>query len=359
MKAAQLQEGSSSAAKVFAATAPLALAYPQALRARLLPLMAETMILGGEAKAAESLMAKLAEDPELALARALLLESRHEEEPALAAYDSLAAGRDRLIRVRAARRALELRLATGRIDAGQAAAAMERLLYAWRGDQREFEMRLRLAALQADAGAWRPALASLRETEPLFPDRQEEIRAHLQQVFAALLQDRNADKLPPLDLVALVGDNADLVPDGEAGETLAARLADRLMALDLPRRAGPVLEKLMSGAPAGSARAGVRCSPRGAPAARSRPRRGIGRALGFRGRRASASARRAARLALRAGQRRPRRYGGSGRGPRGAWHACCGRCARGDPGIGEGLARRGAGAHGFRGEDRAARGPAR
>ncbi len=149
-----------------------------------------------------------------------------------------------------------MRLATGRIDAGQAAAAMERLLYAWRGDQREFEMRLRLAALQADAGAWRPALASLRETEPLFPDRQEEIRAHLQQVFAALLQDRNADKLPPLDLVALVGDNADLVPDGEAGETLAARLADRLMALDLPRRAGPVLEKLMSGAPAGSARAG-------------------------------------------------------------------------------------------------------
>ena len=36
----------------------------------------------------------------------------------------------------------------------------------------------------------------------------------------------------------------------------AGRLADRLLALDLPKRAGPVLEKLMQAAPTGVARAG-------------------------------------------------------------------------------------------------------
>ena len=218
-----------------------------------------------------------------------------------------------------------------------------------------------LAALQADAGAWRPALALLRETEALFPDRQAAIRAHLQQVFAALLQDRNADKLAAARSGGAGGrERRPACPTEQAGEALAARLADRLLALDLPRRAGPVLEKLMSGAPAGSARAGLRRAPRGAPAARSRPRRGTGRALRFRGRRASASrSSSSAACSSRGPARATRRYGGSGRGARGAWHACCGRCARGDPGSGEGLAGRGAGARGFRGQDRAARGPAR
>ena len=60
----------------------------------------------------------------------------------------------------------------------------------------------------------------------------------------------------PLELVALVDENADLLPGGADGEALESRLADRLLALDLPQRAGPLLEKLMNAAPTGAGRAG-------------------------------------------------------------------------------------------------------
>ena len=50
-------------------------------------------------------------------------------------------------------------------------------------------------------------------------------------------------------------ENADLVPNTGEGEAVQARFADRLLALDLPNRAGPVLDKLMRAAPAGPARA--------------------------------------------------------------------------------------------------------
>ena len=43
---------------MFAATAPLALSYPSELRARLLPLVAETLVAGGETAAAAALLAK-------------------------------------------------------------------------------------------------------------------------------------------------------------------------------------------------------------------------------------------------------------------------------------------------------------
>jgi hypothetical protein len=57
-------------------------------------------------------------------------------------------------------------------------------------------------------------------------------------------------------LTALVDENADLLPVGPAGDVLQARLADRLLALDLPKRADPVLQKLMLAAPSDVSRAG-------------------------------------------------------------------------------------------------------
>ena len=240
---ADRHEGSAQAASVFAATAPLLLTYPEALRDRLLPLVAETMALNG-APAADALLARRPDDPRLALARGYALEAHGDRNGALAAFDRLAAGPDRLARVRATARAAELRLADGMADAKQTADALTKLIYAWRGDRRERDTRLRVAALRAQAGEWREALALLRETEPMWPEESPTIHARMVDTFAALLQDHNADRLPPVELVTLLDENADLVPDGDKGAELAARLADRLLALDLPKRAGPVLAKL-------------------------------------------------------------------------------------------------------------------
>ena len=256
VRLAQSHEGSAAAAAMFAATMPLLLAYPAEMRDRLLPLAAETLVAGGEIGPAAALLDARKDDAALDLARAMLQEAKGDNAGALAGYDRLAQSRDQSLHARAAARAVELRLATGAIDAKQAADRLESLLYAWRGDRQERALRERLAELKARTGAWRSALALLRDSETLFPDDKAAIHAELADMFAALLRDDTADTLAPLELVSVVEENADLLPTGPDGDALQAKLADRLVALDLPKRAGPVLEKLMQAATSGVARAG-------------------------------------------------------------------------------------------------------
>jgi hypothetical protein len=254
LRAAMLHEGAPDAATLLATEIRLLLAYPAPLRSRLLPLAVETMAMGGEAEAAQRLVEARPDDAGLDLARAILAEQR-DSHAALTILDQLAQSPDRLVRARAAPRAVELRLAAGELTPAGAADAMERLLYAWRGDAREAALRLRAAELRAQAGGSRAALAMLRESLDALPDARDALRARMGQIFTAALEtDANAP-MPPLELVAMVEENPDLITEGDPGLALARRLADRLAALDLPRRAAPVLEKLVAAAAPGVVRA--------------------------------------------------------------------------------------------------------
>jgi hypothetical protein len=255
VRLAELQEGSATAAAIFTSTLPLLLAYPSGVRDRVLPLVAETLVTGGEIGVAVALFDALKDDRKLDLARGMLQEAKGDNAAALGTYDRLAHSRDQSMHARGAVRAVQLRLASGVIDLKQAADQLDRLLYAWRGDQHERSLRGRLADLRAKTGAWRSALTLLRETETLFPDDKVAIHAELTDMFAALLRGDVAETLAPLELAALAEENADLLPQGAEGDALQARLADRLLALDLPKRAEPVLEKLMQAAPTAVGRA--------------------------------------------------------------------------------------------------------
>jgi tetratricopeptide (TPR) repeat protein len=233
----------------FAAAAPLLPAYPLPLARRIAPAAAEAMLEGGEVEVAEALLARLGGLPELALARAMLIEARGRIDEALAAYQALDRLRDRRQRVRALARAVEVALREGRIGAPEAAARLEPLLYAWRGDAAERALRLRAAELRAQSGDWSGALVLLRETASLFPDRAGDIRARLGEAFAALFRDGAADTLPPVEAIALFEENADLLPPGQGGDEMVARLAERLVALDLTARAGITLKRLMDSQP--------------------------------------------------------------------------------------------------------------
>ena len=186
---------------MFAATLPLLLTYPPEIRDRLLPLVAETLVAGGEIAPAAALLDARKDDPTLDLARAMLEEAKGDSARALASYDRRAQSRDRSLHARAATRAVELALAAGAIDAKQAVDRLESLLYAWRGDHQELALRERLAELKAGIGSWRAALALLRDSETLFPDDKTAIQAKLTEKFGALLRGDTADSLAPLELV--------------------------------------------------------------------------------------------------------------------------------------------------------------
>ncbi len=256
VRRAELDNDPASAAAIALATLPLLLSYPAGMRDRILPLVAETLVAGGEIATAVALLDARKDDARLDTARGMLQEARGDSAGALATYDRLAQSRDQSVHARAAVHAVELRLASGGIDAKHAADQMDALLYAWRGDPQERLVREHLAALRARTGEWRTALGLLRETEAVFPDDAAAIHGELTDMFTAVLRGDAADTLAPLELVALVEENADLLPGGADGDALQAKLADRLLALDLPKRAGPVLEKLMLAAPTAVGRAG-------------------------------------------------------------------------------------------------------
>ena len=248
-----MRETDAEAGRGLARLLPLADGYPAALRDRIRPLMVEAAVSTGQGAALSGALAQ-AEDHTLDFARALQRERDGDAAGALKAYDALAAGRDQLTQVRAGVRAAELRLKEGTLTPAQAADVLERQAAIWRGDARESQMRLRVAELRAVAGSFRPALEMLRDTDRLFPAQQPAVRAAMAGVVRAMLAQPQA--VEPLELVTLVSDYASLLPEG-AGDGLSALLADKLVALDLPGRAAPVLASLMAGAPAGPARAGI------------------------------------------------------------------------------------------------------
>ena len=256
VRAAMLQPGSPEAASMFATTVGLVLTYPAALRDRLLPLAAETMAEGGASAAADALLAKLPDEPLLAFARAMRLAAKGDTAAALTTYDALAAGRDRLVSARAATRASLLRLDTGAIGPAEAAAALERGFMSWRGDNRERDLRLRVAGLRGQAGQWRAALGLLRETAALYPGDSALIQARMAALLKVLLNGPAAASVAPLDLVAIAEENAEAVAQADPAAS-AALLADKLTALDLPRRAGPIIARMMNAAQPGVDRASL------------------------------------------------------------------------------------------------------
>ena len=257
LRLAMQDEHSPQAAAALANSAALLLSYPRGIRDRALALAAETMVQGGAVAAAAELLSRAKDVPGLELANAMLCQAQGDTSKALARYDALAVSRDQFVSARAAVRAVKLRLATGQFDKRQAAEALDRLLYAWRGGEREMALRGELASLRQSLGEYHQALTLLRETESLFPASAPTIHERLQQTFDAMLKDGAADRMPPLEFVALVDENADLIAQTSQGEAIEEELANKLVALDLPDRAEPVLDKLMRTAPPGPGRATI------------------------------------------------------------------------------------------------------
>ena len=253
VREAMLDEGSPRAAAAFGATAPLVFRYPVAIRDHVLPLVVETMIQGGEITTAERILNQRKDDPRLAYARALMRQAEGATPVALEQFDALAHGRDQFDRVRAAIHAVELRLAGNTLDKQAAADALEKLLYAWRGDARELAVRQRIAELRGETGAWRLALSTLRLAEADFPEKAAAIHTRLKDTFADMIRGQNMQQVPPIIFVTTVDENAELLPDDD--EEVQQALAERLLALELPGRAKPLLEKLMRAAKADAPKA--------------------------------------------------------------------------------------------------------
>ena len=125
-------------------------------------------------------------------------------------------------------------LSAGAITAPQAVETLERLRFRWRGDSLEMKTLRKLAALYFGLGQWREGLKSLRVAQQNFSgDASRQALDDMRAAFVNLYLKGAADKMKPVDALAMFYDNIDLTPIGPDGDEMIRRMADRLVAVDL------------------------------------------------------------------------------------------------------------------------------
>jgi hypothetical protein len=126
-------------------------------------------------------------------------------------------------------------LNAGAITAPQAVEQLEKLRFRWRGDGLELNTLRKLASLYFGRGQWRDGLKALRVATQNF-DGQDAARIaqdDMRVAFVNLFLKGGADKMKPVDALALFYDNLDLTPIGPDGDEMIRRMTERLIAVDL------------------------------------------------------------------------------------------------------------------------------
>jgi tetratricopeptide (TPR) repeat protein len=125
-------------------------------------------------------------------------------------------------------------LNAGAVTPKEGIEILERLRFRWRGDQIEMQTLRKLASLYFEQKKWESGLKTLRvATENFSGDDARAAQDDMRAAFANLYLKGGADKLPPVESLAMFYDNIDLTPIGADGDEMIRRMVDRLVAVDL------------------------------------------------------------------------------------------------------------------------------
>ncbi len=152
---------------------------------------------------------------------------------------------------------VDLQLTENRLTQAQAAERIERLRYAWRGDDIEFAVLRKLGELELNSGDVRKGLSSLRDLIALKPDSREvtAVTRQMTNAFQKYFLGGEADKLGPIPAIGLFKEFGYLVPPGPDGDAMTRNLADRLIKVDLLDQAADLLDTLVKTRLEGEAKA--------------------------------------------------------------------------------------------------------
>ncbi|MEM8800592.1 MAG: hypothetical protein AAGF15_10995 [Pseudomonadota bacterium] len=181
------------------------------------------------------------------------------EDLALSTFKELAQSENRKTAARAIYDDVNLRLKRDLLPINEAIEQLERLRFAWRGDDFELKLLKRLGQLYVDEGDYRTGLATWRQAVSYFPSSPETraISKTMQAVFRDLFLTENMKMSSPVKALALYYDFRELTPLGADGDAMIRKLADRLVAVDLLDRAAGLLEHQIKYRLDGTAQASV------------------------------------------------------------------------------------------------------
>jgi hypothetical protein len=165
-------------------------------------------------------------------------------EKAIDEFDNAAEGENREFRAMARFAETELQLRTRKITPKEAADQLDKLRFSWREEAFEFNLLLRYAQLQREAGDYPSALRALRSLVNYYPDNRDTPKAAqlMSDMFKMLYLQGGADTLSPISAIGLFDEFRDLTPTGAEGDEMIRKLADRLAKVDLLDRAAELLK---------------------------------------------------------------------------------------------------------------------
>jgi len=226
-------------------------ALPASLRDRLLLAWAKSAVESKDLQSADVALGMVRELPQTATlqAQTALLagqaaELRREPDVALEQYQAAIDSGYRPVRGRAQLASVELRLKRKAVGLDEAIAELERLHFAWRGDDFELTLMQRLAELRFAKQDYAGGLELLRQAVTYFPKspQAKALAQDMTRVFSELFQDGKADTLSPVNALALYYDFKELTPTGAPGDAMIQKLADRLVGVDLLDQAAKLLD---------------------------------------------------------------------------------------------------------------------
>jgi tetratricopeptide (TPR) repeat protein len=238
------------ASRRFAASREVLFDYAPEWRARFRIMHAETALELNDFATATELLRQLDSDnpgPEMA-ARAALLEARlaavsGNTAMALGRLDSLSTSRFPEIQALAQLELYKIRIENELISAAEAVEGLEMLRLRWRGDTTELETMNLLAQLYIREGQYSEGLELMQNARAQFPETRAARRTgqEMSRIFNDLFLDGAADRMDPIEAVALFYEHSYMTPIGTNGDRMIRRLADRLVAFDLLEPAAQLL----------------------------------------------------------------------------------------------------------------------
>lgn len=227
--------------------------YPPAIENRLAPVFAEIALRAGNVEQGKNLLAKLeknAKDLSVSQAAALVYlkgeaarqAGKTDETKKL--WQTLIDGKDDLYRVKAGLALARLLVDKKELTPAKAIDSLERLRYAWRGDDLEAHINAWLGRTYFESGDYIKGLKIMREAAIFVPETAlaQRITGDMSDLFIDLFVSEKLDAMSPLDAVAAYNEFSELIPLDERGDRIVERLAEHLVKSDLLGRAADLLD---------------------------------------------------------------------------------------------------------------------
>ncbi len=138
---------------------------------------------------------------------------------------------------------INMELKAKKIDAIEAVDQLEKLRFAWRGDNFELDLLSRLGDIYVQQNEYNTGLQTLKLAVTFFDGSKKtaELTRQMSKIYSDLFLNGGASILSPVKAVALYSEFQELIPLGKDGDTMTRRLADRLVSLDLLEEAAELL----------------------------------------------------------------------------------------------------------------------